>query len=223
MSAATPTRTDRDIRAAAETELEWTPDVDAARIGVAVDDGVVTLSGEVDNYAERNAAKKAVLRMRDVTAVVNDLHVHPNSQYSVSETDVAKDVEHALRSASDIPDTVKAEIDGSTITLTGTVKWDFQRRAAERAVRYLQGVYSVKNRIALGPRVSAVDTAERIKSAIMRNALLDAKSINVRVDGDKVTLTGTVGSWAEKQQADLAAWSSPHVSEVANHIIVRSS
>jgi osmotically-inducible protein OsmY len=223
MSVAAPTRTDREIRAAVEAELEWTPDVGAARIGVAVDDGVVSLSGEVDNYAERNAAKKAVLRVRDVTAVVNDLRVHPNSKFSVSETDIGKDVEHALRSATDIPDTVKAEIDGSTVNLTGIVKWDFQRRAAERAVRYLRGVYSLNNRIALSPRVSGVDTAERIKSAIIRNALLDAKAITVSVAGDRVTLSGTVRSWAERRQADLAAWSSPDVSEVYNHIVVRSS
>jgi osmotically-inducible protein OsmY len=223
MTVATPARTDSEIKAAVEAELEWTPDVDATRIGVAVDGSVVSLSGEVDNYAERNAARKAVLRVRDVTAIVNDMRVHPNSQFSVSEIDIAKNVEHALRSAIDIPDTVKAEIDRSTVNLTGTVKWNFQRRAAERAVQYLRGVHSVNNRISLSPRVSAVDTGKRIKSAIIRNALLDAQSINVSVAGDKVTLSGTVGSWAEKQQAELAAWASPHVGEVANHIVVRSS
>jgi osmotically-inducible protein OsmY len=222
MSVASHIRTDRQVQAAVEAELEWTPDVEAAGIGVAVDDGVVSLSGEVDTYVQRTAAKKAALRVHDVTAVVNTVAVHPDSRFSVSEADIGKEVEHALRSAATVPVTVKAEIDGDAVTLTGQVEWDFQRRAAKRAVRYLRGVYSVSNRITLTPRVSAVDTEERIKSAILRNAQLDAKVIDVVVAGDRVTLSGTVGSWAERRQTDLAAWSSPHVSEVYNHIIVKA-
>jgi osmotically-inducible protein OsmY len=223
MSVAAPTRTDQNIKTAVEDELEWTPEVDAAAIGVAVDDGVVSLSGEVDNYAELTAATGAAQRVRDVTAVVNDLNVHPDAAYSVSGTDIGKEVEHALRSASTVPDTVKAEIDGNTVTLTGQVKWDFQRRAAKRAIQYLRGVYSVRNRITLTPRISAVDTELRIKSAFIRNAQLDANAITVSVAAEKVTLSGTVRSSAERRQADLAAWSSPHVSDVVNHIVVRSS
>lgn len=221
MSVATPTRTDGDIKAAVEAELEWTPEVEAAGIGVAVDDGVVSLSGEVDNYAERRAAKQAALRVRDVTAVVNELNVHPNSTFTLSENDIGNEVEHALRSATNVPDTVKAEIDGHAVTLTGQVKWDFQRRAAKRVVQYLRGVSSVDNRITLTPRASAVDTADRIRSAIVRNAQLDADAIKVIAAGDTVTLSGTVRSWAERRQADLAAWSSPHVGVVYNQITVK--
>ena len=214
-------RTDRQIQAAVEAELEWTPDVDAAGIGVAVDDGVVSLSGEVDTYADRVAAKDATLRVRDVTAVVNGLTVHPNSVFSVSDNDIGKEVEHALRSAGNVPETVKAEINGHAVTLTGQVSWDFQRRAAKRAIRHLRGVRSVNNRISLTPRAPSVDTAVRIRSAILRNAQLNAKSIEVAAAGDTVTLSGTVHSWAERRQADIAAWSSPHVTEVYNHIIVK--
>jgi osmotically-inducible protein OsmY len=222
MSVATPTRTDRQIQAAVEAELEWTPEVDAAGIGVAVGDGVVSLSGEVITSAERTAAKNATLRVHDVTAVVNNVAVHPDSRFSVSEDDIGKEVEHALRSAVKVPDAVKAEIDGDAVILTGQVKWDFQRRAAKRAVQGLRGVYSVSNRIALTPRASAVDTEERIKRAINRNSQLDAAAIAVVVAGDKVTLSGTVRSWAERRQADLTAWSSPHVTEVYNHIVVKA-
>lgn len=162
MTIGTHTRTNLDIQAAVERELDWTPEVDAASIGVAVDDGVVSLSGEVDDYAERAAAKDAALRVHDVTAVVNDLNVHPNSEFSITEADIGKEVEHALRSATDVPHTVKAEIDGHDVTLTGQVQWHFQRRAAKRAVQYLRSVYSVSNRITLTPRVFAVDTEERI-------------------------------------------------------------
>lgn len=223
MSVKLPTRTDRQVQAAVEAELEWTPDVDAAGIGVAVDDGIVSLSGEVRVLAERTAAKRAALRVRDVRTVVDDVKVQPNSAYSVSELDIAKEVEHALRSATDVPATVKAEITENAVTLVGLAEWDFQRRAAERAVQSLRGVHSVDDRIALTPRESAAEAAEQIRSAIARNAQLDPTDIQIIAAGNKVTLSGTVQSWAQRRQADLAAWSSPHVSEVYNHIVVRSS
>jgi osmotically-inducible protein OsmY len=214
--------TDRDVQARVREELEWTPDVDAAGIGVAVDDGAVTLSGEVANYAERLAAKRAALRVRGVRAIVDDLTVHPRAAWPVTETDIAKEVERALKAAANVPDTIKAEIDGHTVTLVGEADWNFQRHAAKRAVQYLRGVVTVSNQIALTARPSAEDTQERIKNALTRNAQLDAKSIHVAVDGSKVTLTGTVMSWAERRQAGIAAWGSPNVTEVDNQIIVRA-
>jgi osmotically-inducible protein OsmY len=221
MTASTRLKTDREVKAAVTAELEWAPEIDATRIGVAVDDGVVVLTGEVRRYSEVTAAKKAALRTIGVGAVVNDLRVHPSSRYSISEVDVAKEVEHALRAAGDVPDTVKAEVVDHDVTLIGFAEWDYQRRAAKRVVRHLRGVTSVTDAIALTSRVSASDAAERIEQAILRNALLDAKAIEVSVTGDKVTLTGTVRSWAERRQAGLAAWSSPSVSDVYNHIVVR--
>lgn len=221
MTAATHAQTDREVKAAVAAELEWTPEVDAVGIGVGVDDGVVVLSGEVQKYSERTAAKRAALRVRGVTAVVNEIRVHPDSRLSVSDSDIAKEVEHALWAAADVPDTVQAEIVGHDVNLIGLAAWDYQRRAAERVVQHLRGVNSVNNAIALTPRVPAPNTEERIKEAIVRNALLDAKSIDVSAVGDRVTLSGTVRSWAQRRQADLAAWSSPHVTEVYNHIIVR--
>lgn len=213
---------DLDVRARVSEELEWTPDVDAAGIGVAVEDGAVTLSGEVDDYAERLAAKRAALRVRGVRAVVDNLTVHPRAPWPVTETDIAKEVERALRAASNVPDTVKAEIDGHNVTLIGEVDWHFQRHAALRAVQYLRGVFTVNNMIALKPRPSAADTEQRIRSALTRNAQLDADTIHVSALGGKVTLTGTVKSWAERTQAGNAAWASPHVTDVDNRIIVRA-
>lgn len=223
MNIATPVRKDLDIQTAVQDELEWTPDVDSAGIGVAVEAGTVTLSGEVDNYAERIAATHAALRVRGVNAVVDDLTVHPRSGWTVTETDIAKEVHRALKWAIDVPDTVKATINDHLVTLTGEVDWDFERRAAKRAVQYLRGVYSVNNMITLAARPSAADTAERIKNAITRNAQLDAATIDATVSGDTVILTGTVRSWAEKQQAGRAAWASPHVRAVDNRIVVRTS
>jgi len=221
MSTTTPVRNDQDIQIAVQEELEWTPDVDAAGIGVAVEAGTVSLSGEVDSHAELVAAKRAALRVRGVNTVVNDLIVHPKSSRSITETDIAKEVERALTWSSNVPDTVKAEIKGHAVILTGEVNWDFQRQAAKRAVQYLRGVYTVESRITLAARPSSADAEERIKNALIRNAQIDANTIDARVSGNKVTLTGTVRSWAEKQQAGQAAWASPHVTEVENHIIVR--
>lgn len=223
MDSSTSMRTDEDIQTAVQDELDWAPDVDAAGIGVAVEDGAVSLSGEVDSYAEQIAAKRAALRVRGVTAVVDDLVVHPKTSRTVSEMDIAKQVEHALVWSTNVPDTVKAEIRNHVVTLTGQVGWEFQRQAAQRAVQYLEGVYSVRNRVTLKPRATAADTEKRIRSALMRNAQVDSNTIDATVSGNKVTLTGTVRSWAEKKQAGQAAWASPHVTDVDNRIVVRAS
>jgi len=221
MSIASPTL-DATIQTAVQEELEWTPEVDAAGIGVAVDDGVVSLSGEVDNYAEQLAATRAALRVRGVTAVVDDMTVHPRTEWPRTETDIGKEVKRALNWASEVPDTVQAEIEGHHVTLRGTVNWDYQRQAARRAVQYLRGVFRVSDAITLTERPSAADAEARIKDALTRNAQVDAQAIEVTVSGTRVTLTGTVASWAEKHQAGHAAWASPHVTEVDNRIVVRA-
>lgn len=212
---------DLDVQTFVRDELEWTPEVDAAGIGVSVENGTVTLSGEVDTHAERLAAKHAALRVRGVRALVDDLTVKPKSAWAAGETEIAQEVDHALRTASNVPETVKAEVDGHNVTLTGEVSWDFQRHAAQRAVQYLRGVYTVSNLIALRSRPSAPDTEQRIREAIARNAQLDAQTIHVTVTGTAVLLTGSVRSWAERRQAANAAWASPHVTEVDNRIRVR--
>ncbi|GAT73751.1 putative lipoprotein [Microbacterium sp. HM58-2] len=212
---------DLDVQTLVRDEIEWTPEVDAAGIGVAVEDGTVTLSGEVDSYTERLAAMRAAERVRGVRAVVDDMVVHPRSALFSSETDVAKEVDRALAAAVNVPRTVKAEIIGHNVTLVGQVDWEFQRAAAKRAVEHLRGVYSVTSMISLTPRASAADAEERIRAALMRSAAVDADGIGVKVIGNKVTLTGVVGSSAERRQAAKAAWSSPHVTEVDNRIVVR--
>ena len=222
MNVPDPVQSDHQIQLAVQDEIEWTPDVDAAGIGVAIEDGTVSLSGEVDSYPERLAAKRAALRVRGVKTLIDHLVVRPKFSWSVTDTDIARDVAHALDMASNVPDTVKAEIKDHDVTLSGQTNWDFQRQAAVRAVQYLRGVRSVYNMITLTerPEPDASEAAERIKNALTRNALLDAGAIQVRVTGNEVTLTGTVQSWAEKNQAGKAAWSSPHVTEVHNRIAV---
>jgi osmotically-inducible protein OsmY len=223
MNVAHPLRSDRQIQEAVQDEIAWAPDVDAAGIGVAIEDGTVSLSGEVDSYAERLAAKRAALRVRGVTTLIDNLVVRPKFSWSASDTDVAREVAHALEVSSNIPDTVKAEIRDHNVILSGRADWDFQRQAAVRAVQYLRGVRSVSSTITLTqrPAPDAAETTERIKDAFTRNALLDASAIEVKVIGSEVTITGSVQSWAEKNQAGKAAWSSPHVTEVHNRISVR--
>jgi osmotically-inducible protein OsmY len=213
---------DLDVQTDVQDELAWSPDIDAAGIGVAVEAGTVALSGEVDSYAERVAAERAALRVRGVRAIINNLTVHPRAAWPVTPTDIAKEVDRALAWASNVPESVKGEIRGHDVTLTGEVDWDYQRQAAKRVVEHLRGVYTVDNAITLKPRPSASDTEQRIRQAITRNAQLDADSVHVTASGNTVTLTGSVHSWAEKQQAAKAAWASPRVADVKNDIIVRA-
>ncbi|AUN43169.1 transporter [Tsukamurella tyrosinosolvens] len=215
---------DHDTQSAVEAELRWSSDVtDDAAIGVGVEDGVVVLSGEVNNHAEKVAAKKATRRVRGVTTVVDELTIHPATTSTLTDTDIGKEVERALKAASNIPDGVTAEVANHAVTLRGVVDWDTQRQAAARAVQYLRGVHAVNNLITLSPRVAAVKDAEnRIKDALVRNALVEAGAITVRVDGHEATLTGTVRSWDERHQVEHAVWASPHIVTVINHLAMQS-
>lgn len=222
----TPLRNDGDYktREAVEAELRWSPKIpDAARIGVSVANGIVTLSGEVSSYYEKLAAGKAALRTRGVTAIANDITVR-HSPDVYSDARLAGDARDALRLNVKVPlDRVDVEVRDHLVSLTGTVDWEYQRRAAQRVVEALHGVRGVVNDIELSPRVASEETHAKIREALVRTANVDANHITVNVEGTDVTLTGTVSSAAEKRLAGLAAWSSPHVRWVQNQLRVAGS
>jgi len=223
MSTTTISRTDHEIQASVQAELGWTPNLDEAAIGVAVDNGTVTLSGEVDTYSQRVAAVKSAQRVRGVTTVADELKVHPSAGFGPrTDTDIAEALHRSFGWSAQVPETVKAEVADHRVTLTGEVMWHYQREAVRRIAENMLGVTSVNNRITLTPRPTATDIEQRITNAIARSAALDAKHITVSTRGDEVTLTGTVRSWAERSQAGRAAWNSPHVLKVHNYLSVAS-
>lgn len=224
MTTSTTTEHDRDLRIAVEDELHWTPEIDAAEVAVSVEDGLVTLSGHVPTYAQKIAAGRAAARTRLVSDVDNDLRVHYRDE-TPTDADIASAARATIEAQAAVPPgAITVEVDDGYVGLTGEVMWNFQRVAAVKAVGQVNGVHGVDSRITLSPRLDAdaSETTALIRSAIRRQAVLDAATIHVHASGDQVQLTGTVSSWAEKHQAELAAWSSPHVNHVANGIVVRA-
>jgi osmotically-inducible protein OsmY len=212
---------DTDLRALVVEELEWTPNVNAARLGVSVDHGAVTLSGEVDTFPERSVAERAVLGVRGVTAVAEEIVVHNPRGFS-SDSDIARDAQQALERAVDVPATVKVVVHDHTITLSGPVTWQYQREAAGRAVHYLRSIRGVHNTITITPKLSAEGVKSSIVGALVRSAQLEGQAITVTADGAGVaTITGTVQSWSDRNRATSTAWQAPGITGVVNELHVR--
>jgi osmotically-inducible protein OsmY len=215
-------KTDMQLQRDVIEELAWQPNVREAEIGVAVKNGVVTLSGFVDTYAQKYAAARAAERIHGVRAVADDLSVKLPKSFVRSDTDVAHAAVSALKWDVEVPDNrIQVLVDDGWVSLDGGVDWQFQRSAAEKAVRYLTGVKGVINRIVVNqPKVSAYEVNKRIEEALKRSAAFEADRISVDAKDGKVTLRGTVRSWAEREDAERAAWAAPGVSEVDDEIAV---
>jgi osmotically-inducible protein OsmY len=214
-------RNDAELQRDVVAELRWTPSIRDEEIAVAVKDGVVTLAGTVDRYAQKLAAEKAAERVSGVRAVAEALEVKPVGALARSDTELAHAAADALRWNVEVPlDRVKAKVEDGWITLHGDVEWRFQRDAAERAVRYLIGARGVINLVALRPRVSSYDVSQRIKEALRRRAELDASKIHVETMDGTVRLTGSVHTWAERADAESAAWAAPGVSKVEDNLVL---
>jgi osmotically-inducible protein OsmY len=201
-----------------DDELRWDPKVNASQIGVTVDNGAVTLLGVVDTYAEKWAAEDAAKRVGGVRAVAQELTVQVNVDHTRNDADIAAAALESFKWNVYIPKTVTATVARSAVTLEGQVSWNFQRDAAEHAVRNLVGVVAVYNLITLKPQATVVEVKEQVQAALRRQAKEDAHSIHIETSGGKVTLTGHASSWQAIEDAAHAAWAAPGVTEVIDQV-----
>ena len=220
MTTATVKGSDIAMRDAVMRQLAWDPQVDASEVGVAARNGSVTLTGYIGSYAGKLAAERAAKRVYGVRAVANDIEVR--SRLGRTDTDIAQDAASALALRSTVPAGVQVAVHGGHVTLTGAASWLFERESAERAVRLVPGVRGVSNHIVVTPHAGVRDVRHRITKALHQNADVDARHISVEVSGSTATLTGTVGSWLQRESAERAAASAPGIARVENHIHIES-
>jgi osmotically-inducible protein OsmY len=213
-------KSDKQLQQDVEEELRWDPKVNAAQIGVTVDGGAVSLTGTVDTYAQKWAAEDATKRVNGVRTMAQDLSVKLLSDHKHTDSEIATAIQSALKWDVMVPKTITAKVTSGSVTLEGQATWNFEREAAERAVRYLTGVVSVFNAVALKSQVSPVDIKEKIEAALNRQAKADAKGIKIDTSGGKVTLTGHASSWQTTEDAADAAWATPGVTEVDDRLTV---
>ena len=214
-------KTDMQLKADVSAELAWEPAVNAAGIGVLVNDGVVTLTGHLDTFAEKYAAERAVRRVAGVRGLAMELDVKLAAGHQRSDSEIASAAASALRwSVFMQPDRVKVEVEKGWVTLTGEVDWAYQGRTAEQCVRNLIGVRGLTNRITVKPAVSTRDMAAEISAALKRQAEREAKKIVIDVEGGVVTLRGKVHSLAEREAAAGAAFAAPGISRIVNKLEV---
>ena len=215
-------KTDTDLQQDVIDELVWEPSIDAAAIGVAAEDGVVTLSGHVPSYAEKWTAEYAAKRVAGVRAIANEIAVRLPGASERSDSDIARAALHALAWDVWVPEErVSVTVSDGWVKLDGTVDTKHQKLAAERAVRTLTGVKSVTNLIQVTPTVQPADVTTKITGAFQRSAVLDARQIEAETHGGRVVLRGTVRTWNERETAEQAAWAAPGFAEVDNQIIVQ--
>lgn len=213
-------KTDLDLQKDVAAELKWEPRLEEDEIGIAVKDGVVTLTGSVPDYVQRRVAARAAERVAGVRAVAQNLAVKMPDIFRRSDTELAHQIVNALSWDIEVPGTVKAKVEDGWVTLDGEVEWQFQRNAAERAVRYLMGVKGISNLLSIKTHVSPQDVAQRIKAALHRSAETDSRKVQVTALDGRVVLTGTVRSWPERADVERAAWSGHGVTAVDDRLAV---
>ena len=210
--------TDHEIKVHVEQELMWDARIDSSHIGVAVKQQVVTLSGVVHAYGHKLAAERDALRVAGVRSVVNEVEVHSNSR---PDSDIVRDAIAAI--ALQLPvssKSIKVMVDQGHVRLAGTVEWNYQREHAVGALRHVRGIRSIVSDIQIAHKALPADVKAQIQAALRRSALIEASGIKVEADGDTVTLSGKVRSWAERGEVERAAWMAPGIASVRNQLEV---
>lgn len=216
-------KADSEIKQDVEEELQWDPEIDATDVAVTVEGSVVTLTGFVHSFGDKYEAETIAKRVAGVHGVANDIEVRLPSADEVPDPEIARDAVAAIKGQ--LPhewENIKVIVKGGWVTLEGEVEWNFQRDNAESAVRRLRGVKGVGNQINVTPKVMASEVKRKIDEAFRRSAEIDANRVTVETSGSEVVLMGSVRSWAERQEAQRAAWAAPGVTRVDNRITVGS-
>jgi osmotically-inducible protein OsmY len=214
-------KTDAEIQHDVLAELKWEPHLKSAEVGVAVKNGIVTLSGHVETFVEKKIAEKAAKRVAGVKIVAEDIQVGISPDAKKSDTEIAEAILSALNWHSGVrEEKIKISVEDGNVRLEGEVDWDYERNNAGVAVEHIAGVRSVLNLITIKPQVSAPDIKEKITAALVRSATIDASKITVAAQGTKITLSGRVRSHAEKEDAERIAWAAPGITTVDNNIEV---
>lgn len=212
---------DTHIRDDVQRELFYTPGLNAARIGVSVENGIVTLSGSIDSYEQKLAALRAAERIAGVRAVACGLEVRLPGPHVLTDSGLAQAAANVLAWNSAVaPDRIRVRVENAWITLEGTVDWEYQKDAAAGAVVELSGVKGVDNLINVNPSLDADGAKQYIESALRRSPTIEDRDVLVEVNNDKVVLHGQVRSIAQRDEAEKIAWAAPGVADVANHILV---
>ena len=214
-------KTNEELQKDVQNAIKWEPLLNAAEIGVTAKDGVVSLTGVVDNYSKKLEAENAAKSVAGVKAVVEKIEVKFTSTWNKSDLDIANEVVTALKSNWVVPkDKVKVKVEDGWITLDGEVPWNYQKEAAKKAVTYLSGVKGVTNNIIIKSETHDEIEKEKVELALNRNWSLHSQHVKVKVSGTKITLTGTVSSWYQKEEAGRIAWNTPGVWSVDNELVV---
>jgi osmotically-inducible protein OsmY len=217
-----PMYDDTQLRHDVEAELDWDPRFDSRQIGVAVKNGVVALTGQVGSYSERRAAQEAAQMVGGVKAIANDIVVEPPFGAKRSDAQIAEDALAALKAHVSVPAAdIKLVVHEGWLTLEGQVGLWHQKSAVDNCLSGLRGVKGISNNISIRNQVSAANVQQKIEDAFRRRAQLDAKKIIIKTSEGTVTLEGEVHSWQERQQAEIAAWQAPGVSQVIDKLSVR--